>query len=206
MEDKNEIRLARVWMWFSEHKDTLMDIDALDEEAAEAVLLEFDEVLKQYSEGIDFELGDLTQKGRTLLLTTGGNADYFEDVFDLCEQAPILDFWEIIPLRQPQGEKAVIRYGKYHYKAKELYFVPLESDNEEDGVGIRVGISNYEQDEEEQYIAVYSLVEAIAGEYECGTMIDYFELCSLPADIKNTDFIPLTDLPEFLLWADGTKD
>ena len=188
------------WQWFADNKELLMDIDSLEESEAEAVLLNFDEILKSYSEGLDFEIGDLTTNGRTLLLTTNGNEDFFDDVFNLYDNAPILDFWEILPLRQAQGPIAKIHYGKYRYNSKNLFFVPLESEQEEDKIGIKVGLTDYHADDEEQLIAVYSLIEAMIGEYDCATMIGYFELCLLPDQVQETDFIPLLDLPEFISW------
>ncbi|MEE1189482.1 MAG: hypothetical protein UHN41_01800, partial [Bacteroidales bacterium] len=76
------------WKQFTEYKDNLMDIDSLDSSDADALLVRLDKDLKQYSEGIDFVLGDLTDKGRTLTFTSEGDVDYFDDLISLCEQAP----------------------------------------------------------------------------------------------------------------------
>ncbi|MDR0790373.1 MAG: hypothetical protein LBO06_06225 [Bacteroidales bacterium] len=194
------------WQWFVGANEQLMDIDSLKEDDSEALLMKFDEVLKAYSEGLDFEIGDLTTHGRTLLFTANGNADYFEDVFELCDNAPILDFWNILPLRQPEGANASVAYGNYHYSSKDVWFVPMESEDEAGDAGIRVGIANYEADNEEQIIAVYSLVEAILGEEDCSTLIAYFEVCSLPADLEDEGFVSLKELPDFVAWHLGKKE
>ncbi|MDR1848080.1 MAG: hypothetical protein LBR17_08225 [Bacteroidales bacterium] len=189
-----------VWQWFLSNHEALMDIDSLDDAAAEELLLKFDDILKSYSEGIDFEIGDLTPHGRTLLLTTNGNDEYFEDVFALFEAFPSLDFWEIVPLKQPSAmENPLIRYEKYCYKASDVWFLPMESTDEtEERLGLRIGISDYEPENETQLIAIYLLLEAILGEYQCGTLIGYWEACPLPNDPSSEGFIPLKDLKLFV--------
>ena len=57
------------WNSFETYKDLLMDIDSAEKGEAEALLQRLDNDLKQYSEGIDFVLGDLSDKGRTLTFT-----------------------------------------------------------------------------------------------------------------------------------------
>ncbi|MDR1725562.1 MAG: hypothetical protein LBR28_04140 [Bacteroidales bacterium] len=189
------------WQWFNENSEQLMDIDSLSDEKSENLLQKFDNVLKTYSEGIDFELGDLTTNGRSLLFTANGNEEYFDDVFNLCDSAPILDFWEIIALRQAQGEHASISYGKYHYKSKNLLFVPLENENNNEEVGLKVAITNYNENDDDQLIAVYSLIEIMIGEEICATMVKYLELCDKSSsEFDSENFLPLTDLPAFIEW------
>ena len=60
------------WNSFETYKDLLMDIDSAEKGEAEALLQRLDNDLKQYSEGIDFVLGDLSDKGRTLTFTCEG--------------------------------------------------------------------------------------------------------------------------------------
>ena len=177
-----------------------MDIDSAEKGEAEALLQRLDNDLKQYSEGIDFVLGDLSDKGRTLTFTCEGDTDYFDDVITLCEQSPVLDFWEIEAFRPAKGADVAITFEKYHLKSKNLWFIPLESEEESDKFGLRVALDEYEQDNEDLLIAVYSLIEQMLGEYDTATTLGYLELCPLGDNMKEEGFSPLCDLPEYLEW------
>jgi hypothetical protein len=195
-----KISIEEFWKWFEQHNEHLMDIDSLEEQQIDDLLHEFDSVLKSYCEGISFEIGDLTKNGRTLTFTADGNEEFFDDVVQLCDNMPILDFWEVIALKPPQGENVSIVYEKYKLKSKDLWFVPMESEEQDDKIGIKVGIKDYNEDDEDQLVAVYSLIEAMIGEYDCTMLLAYFELCSLPQEPDKEDFIPLTELPQFVFW------
>lgn len=188
------------WNSFETYKDLLMDIDSAEKGEAEALLQRLDNDLKQYSEGIDFVLGDLSDKGRTLTFTCEGDTDYFDDVITLCEQSPVLDFWEIEAFRPAKGADVAITFEKYHLKSKNLWFIPLESEEENDKFGLRVALDEYEQDNEDLLIAVYSLIEQMLGEYDTATTLGYLELCPLGNNMKEEGFSPLCDLPEYLEW------
>jgi hypothetical protein len=64
------MKAEEFWKKFEGYKDLIMDIDSLDTAEGDKLLERLDGDLKEYSEGIDFILGDLTDKGRTLTFTT----------------------------------------------------------------------------------------------------------------------------------------
>lgn len=187
------------WDWFVAKSEFLMDLDNSNDK--DQLMKEFEEVLASYSEGLSFEISELTQNGRSITFSAEGDEDYFEDVIELTTNVPILDFWDIIAFRQPQGEKVRIKFENYTLNSKDLWFIPMESDEEfSERVGIMVGINDLVEDDEDQLIAVYSLIEAMIGEYDCTTLLGYFELCSLFENPEHEGFIPLTQLPEFITW------
>ncbi len=188
------------WKAFAEYKDLLMDIDSLDKEQADGLLERLDGDLKKYCSGLEFILGDLTEKGRTLTLTAEGDAELFGYVEELCENAPILDFWDIIAFKPAKGKNVNITFGNYHLSSGKLWFLPLESEEEEGRLGLRVALPDFKQDDEDLLVAVYSLLEEMIGEYDAACYLEYFELCALPDNPAEVGFYPLTDLPEYVDW------
>jgi hypothetical protein len=204
-----EKKAIKFWQEFLLLKDSLMDIDSLEEKKAEELLEKLDEKLKQYSEGVDFVLGDLTEKGRKITFTAYSDKDYFEDVIRLVENAPIMDFIEVEAFLEPEGKGVELEYEGIKLRSKDLYFLPLESETIKDKVGIRV--AGTEVDEGEDYTsACYLLCEKMIGEYYATMLIDYFDVQKLPKDYKEEGYLPLDYLPDFIEWKkskaeDGKK-
>jgi hypothetical protein len=204
-----KITAQEFWDWFITKSEFLMDLDNSNDK--DQLIKEFEEVLASYSEGLSFEISELSQNGRSITFSAEGDEDYFEDVIELTNNVPILDFWDIVAFKQPQGERVRIKFENYSINSKDLWFIPMENDEElSEKVGIMVGINDLNEEDEDQLIAVYTLIEAMIGEYDCTTLLGYFELCLLPENPEQEGFIPLTQLPEFIAWhlnkIDNIKD
>lgn len=197
-----KITVNQFWEWFQTKSEYLMDIDNLPQKEKDELLEEFDSVLATYSEGISYELGELTTNGRKIIFTAEGDEEYFEDVIELCTNIPILDFWDIVAFKQPQGEKVRIKFEDYTLNSKDLWFMPLENQENElnEKFGLKIALKDCKEEDEDQLIAVYTLIEAMIGEYDCTTLLEYFELCPLPQNPEDEGFISLTQLPEFIEW------
>jgi len=197
-----KINVDEFWNWFISKSEFLMDIDNLNEEKSEKLLDEFSEVLGSYSEGMSFDIGDLGAEGRKIVFSAEGDQDYFEDVIELCESTPVLDFWDIIAFKQPKGAKVKIKFEGYTLNSRDLWFMPLENEDDDDYdlIGLRVALKGFRQDDEDQLIAVYSLIEEMIGEYDCATLLGYFDICELPENPELEEFIPLVELQEYVDW------
>jgi hypothetical protein len=194
------MKAEEFWKKFEGYKDLIMDIDSLDTAEGDKLLERLDGDLKEYSEGVDFILGDLTDKGRTLTFTTEGDVDYFDDLIALCEEAPVLDFWDIIAFKPAKGSNVNITFEKHRISSKNLWFMPLESEEEKEKVGLRIALKEFVEDDEDLIIAVYSLIEQMLGEYDTAMLLGYLELCSLGDKPEEEGFHPMTDLPEYMEW------
>lgn len=194
------MKAEEFWKKFEGYKDLIMDIDSLDTAEGDKLLERLDGDLKEYSEGVDFILGDLTDKGRTLTFTTEGDVDYFDDLIALCEEAPVLDFWDIIAFKPAKGSNVNITFEKHRISSKNLWFMPLESEEEKEKVGLRIALKEFVENDEDLIIAVYSLIEQMLGEYDTAMLLGYLELCSLGDKPEEEGFHPMTDLPEYMEW------
>lgn len=188
------------WQWFQDHSDRLMAIDNLPPEEAQALLYHLDEKLTQYSPGVSFEIGDLCPSGRTFLLTAEGDTDYFADVQALYDTAPEIDWWTFEAFRPGKGARTYIIYEGVRYDSRNYYFIPMENTETPQQIGIMVGIQNHNPKDENQLFGVFTLIEAMLGEYECGTLLGFLDTTALLDHPENSDFIPLEKLPEFVEW------
>lgn len=197
-----KITVDEFWNWFSSKSEFLMDIDNLEENESEILMNEFSEVLESYSEGMGFEIGPLTSQGREIVFSAEGDQDYFDDVIELCTNTPILDFWDIIAFKQPKGPKVKINFEGYSLNSKDVWFMPLENEDDLDYdlMGLRIALKGHKQDDEDQLIAVYSLIEEMIGEYDCATLIGYFDITELPQEPEKEGYIPLLQLQEYVDW------
>jgi hypothetical protein len=193
-----KITIEEFWKRFQEKSERLMDLDSLNKEEQEEILTSVDEDLKQYSEGLSLEIGKLGTNGRKLTLTADGDVDYFEDLINLYEQSPVLDFWDIVAFKQGKGANVNISFENYHLSSKKMWFMPMENQEDEQMLGLQIALDAKETEDEDLLVAVYSLIEEMIGEYECATLLSYFELTIISDNMQEKGFKPLTELPEFI--------
>lgn len=193
-----KITIEEFWNRFKEKSDKLMDLDSLSPVEKDEVLDSIDSDLKQYSEGLSLEIGKLSINGRKLTLTAEGDVDYFEDLINLYEQSPVLDFWDIVAFKQGKGANVNISFENYHLSSKKMWFMPMENQEDEQMLGLQIALDAKETEDEDLLVAVYSLIEEMIGEYECATLLSYFELTTISDNMQEKGFKPLTELPEFI--------
>lgn len=188
------------WKWFSDNNEQLTMLDDLEKEAANKLLGDMQTALDSYCNGLSFEIGDQTPNGRTLTFSAEGDSDLFKYVTDLVEQAPDFDWWEFIAFKQPKGKDLKVRFDKYLFETKKMYFMELENEESPDMVGLRVAIENPNESDEDQLVGVYVTIEALIGEFDCATLVGYLETCSIPDEPFKEGFKNMDDLPEFIDW------
>ncbi|MBO6116991.1 MAG: hypothetical protein J6P44_00430 [Bacteroidales bacterium] len=187
------------WDKFITIKDRLMDIDSLSEDKAEELLLLLDGYLKDFSQGVDFILSDLTANGRDILLTANGDEEFFQDVIELVQSAPVMDFWTVTAFLQPQGKNQSAEYEDTSLNSKDLYFIPMESDEQKDKIGLMIAGKNLQKNDEVLSCA-YLLCEKMIGEYNATTLTGYFDVGNLPDNFEDEGYLPLDYLPDFIQW------
>lgn len=187
------------WKWFEENNEQLTMLDDLEKGVAEKLLEEMQKALDAYCEGLTYEIGDQTNKGRTLTFSAEGDTDLFKYVTDLVEEAPDFDWWEFVAFKQPKGKGLKVTFDKYRFDTKKMYFMELENEESPDMVGLRVALENPVEDDD-QLVGVYVTVEALIGEFDCATLIGYLDVCPIPAEPFKEGFKSMDDLPEFIEW------
>ncbi|MBQ7062169.1 MAG: hypothetical protein IJM88_02625 [Bacteroidales bacterium] len=196
----NSHNVEAFWQWFLQNNERLTMLNDLNDDEQQQILDALQQALDAYCEGLTYEIGEPTPSGRTLTFSAEGDLELFRFVVDLTDNAPVLDWWEVIAFKQPKGTDLKVTFDKYRFETRNLYFMQLESEEEPDILGIRVALPDPVKDDDDQLVGVYVTIEALIGEFDCATLIGYLDTCPLPKEPLKEGFRPLDDLPEFIEW------
>lgn len=199
-------KVETFWQWFQDHNEQLTMLADFDEAEQQHLLDNLQQQLTQYCDGLIFEMGDPTPNGRTLTFSAEGDGDLFEPLLALTDGAPVLDWWDVIPFKQPAGTDLRVIFDKYTFETKQMWFQQLENEVEPDIMGLRIALPGAVKDDEDQLVGVYTTIEALIGEFDCTTLIGYIETCPVPQDPKGEGFMPLDSLPDFVEWFKKHRD
>ncbi len=194
------------WDWFCEHAEELTMLSEYDESTQNQLLDGMQAQLEKYCEALTFEISEPSKNGRRVTFTAEGDIEYFDALVRLTDEAPDIDWWEFVPFKQPCGNEVKVHFDKHFFDSKKMYFMQLECEEEPDILGIRVAFDNANPDDEDLQIGAYVTLEAMIGEFDCATLIGYFEICPTPQNPKEEGFLPLADFPNFVEWFKNQRD
>ena len=200
--DKTE----KFWQWFIDHNEQLVAMGDLEEKERQELCSALQYQLTKYCEGLTYEIGDATANGRTLTFTAEGDTDLFRHVVELVDNAPDLDWWEFVAFKQPMGTELKVRFDKYLFDTRKMYFQQLECEEEPEMLGLRIAVEGSKPDDEDFQVGVYVTLEALIGEFDCATLIGYIETVPVPEEPFKAGFQQLDDLPKFVDWFKAKRD
>ena len=223
-------KTEKFWQWFEDHNEQLIALGDLDEKERQELENTLQYQLTKYCDGLTYELGDPTANGRTLTFTAEGDTDLFRYVVELVDAAPDLDWWEFVAFKQPMGTELKVRFDKYLFDTRKMYFQQLECEEEPDMLGLRIAVNDVHQDietsrqqekksqrledsktrslqeEEDFQVGVYVTLESLIGEFDCATLVGYMETVHVPEEPFKAGYQPLDDLPKFVEWFKRKRD
>lgn len=199
-------KAEQFWKWFQEHNEQLIALGDLDEKGRRELENALQYQLTKYHEGLAFEMGEPTANGRTLTFTAEGDTDLFRYVVELVDAAPDLDWWEFVAFKQPMGTELKVRFDRYLFDTRQMYFQQLECEEEPDMLGLRIAVEGSAPDDEDFQVGVYVTLEALIGEFDCATLVGYMETVPVPAEPFKSGFQRLDDLPRFVEWFKRKRD
>ncbi len=194
------------WQWFVDHNEQLITIGDLDNNGRRELEDQLQKQLTAYCDGLGFEIGEPTSNGRTLTFTAEGDTDLFRYVVELVDAAPILDWWEFVAFKQPMGTELKVRFDRYLFDTRKMYFQQLECEEEPEMLGLRIAVDGGKADDEDFQVGVYVTLEALIGEFDCATLIGYMETVPVPEEPFKSGFQKLDDLPRFVDWFKAKRD
>ncbi|MBA3829612.1 MAG: hypothetical protein H0X33_11795 [Taibaiella sp.] len=188
------------WDWFKINNYEYKSLSNLDKKKSEELLNNFLYQLHRYSPGLYFQIGDsITCK--ELIITADGDEKYFADVERLVDCAPKLESWKIIAFKPPMGIDFVTEYENVVLDPKNIWFLPLDNENNPKVLGMKVYISNFNKENEKIYLSgVYQVLDTILGEKSCTQDIKYVEVARLPTHPEKSGLIGLTELTQYIKW------
>ncbi len=194
------------WQWFTDHNDELVALGDLDDKQRGQLENALQHQLTKYCDGLTYEIGDATANGRTLTFTAEGDTDLFRYVVELVDAAPDLDWWEFVAFKQPMGTELKVRFDRYLFDTRKMYFQQLECEEEPEMLGLRIAVEGSNPDDEDFQVGVYVTLEALIGEFDCATLIGHMETVAVPEEPFKSGFQPLDDLPKFVDWFKAKRD
>lgn len=194
------------WQWFTDHNDELVALGDLDDKQRGQLENALQHQLTKYCDGLTYEIGDATANGRTLTFTAEGDTDLFRYVVELVDAAPDLDWWEFVAFKQPMGTELKVRFDRYLFDTRKMYFQQLECEEEPEMLGLRIAVEGSKPDDEDFQVGVYVTLEALIGEFDCATLVGYMETVPLPEEPFKSGFQSLDDLPKFVEWFKAKRD
>jgi hypothetical protein len=200
---KNRKATQEFWRWFTENCSRFRSMQAASREKP---LDEIMEHLHEIHEGLFFEVSEPQDGICDFVITAEGRKSLFSLVDEIIAAAPSLKGWTFTALRPPMGFGFAIDYGKVHLDPDELWFLPLSAGENEDHLGLQIGIPKLKKrDEEEALNASRILLDTGLGERRSAETIEHVEVVSLPKDADAAGFIQLPALPEFLDWRESKR-
>ena len=226
--------VEKFWQWFVDHNEELVAMGDLEDKERDQLEKALQYQLTKYCDGLACEIGDATANGRTLTFTAEGDTDLFRYVVDLVDNAPDLDWWEFVAFKQPMGTELKVRFDRYLFDTRKMYFQQLECEEEPEMLGLRIAVDMRQQDnettrqqdsksasasrslvdsssrslhdDEDFQVGVYVTLEALLGEFDCATLIGYMETVPVPDEPFKSGFQKLDDLPKFVEWFKAKRD
>lgn len=199
-------KIEKFWKWFVDHNEQLIALGDLQDKERDELLGALQYQLTKYCDGLEYEMGEPTANGRTLTFSAEGDTDLFRHVVELVDAAPDLDWWEFVAFKQPMGTELKVRFDRYLFDTRKMYFQQLECEEEPEMLGLRIAVEGSRPDDEDFQVGVYVTLEALIGEFDCATLIGYMETVPVPEEPFKAGFQPLDDLPKFVEWFKQKRD
>ena len=194
-------KIKDFWNWFEENNHAFLFTNEVDNDVKEKLLEDFLNELHKYNDRLFFQIGGMPGKDQELIITAEGDAEQFESVEKLIEQAPSIKNWIFVPFIQPSDEDSTIQYGTTKITRSNLWFIPLQSQSHPTDIGIRIGVPDYSSlDKKDTDNAVFKMLDTVLGEKSFALDIDYIDIAELPQELEEKGWINLMELRAFVAW------
>jgi hypothetical protein len=193
-----EERYQRFWQWFTANHHRLPNPQAegmsYEELARSSVLAELGNQLHRVDSGLTFEMGPVTEEGRSLCISAEGIRQHFPAVQAVVAAAPAIPGWKIVAFRQPVGTDLQLQMGDTKLGGDDLWFTARPG-------GDRLDLTLFVRDLTSQnrdalMHGTFLLLDAALGEYQVGTYVGGIEWEPLPVDPVRAGLTPFRDLPD----------
>lgn len=192
----------KFWTWFKNNNSIYFYLNQiLDLNKKEKLLNKLLSRLHAYNENLFFEIGGLPNGEQELIITTGGNKEYFSNAEELVSKAPQIDQWKFMALKPAMGIQFVSNYEGLEIDPGHIWFLPLNNKSNPKTLGLRVCIQNYNPENETRFLnGIYQILDTLLGEKSAALDIQYVEIDQLPENPEKDGLIKLDELPEYIKW------
>ena len=197
--------ITNFWNHFKENNFVFL---LLNEIPKDELKVHFDKLiylLHQYNKDLDLIIKNKNKEAE-LIITANGNPYLFKEVELLVHHSIAVERWKITAFLQPEknttkyqnGTDKPLEYYGINLKISEMYFIPIENQEKETDLGIKVFIKNYiiHKDNPRLREAIYVHIEHLIGEKSFANDIAFIEIGQL--DGNQEDMIELYNLKSYI--------
>lgn len=189
---------SQFWRWFCENEPWLFELEA----DQERIFDELSAQLRNYKDGLTFEISARQDGMREFIISADGIRDSFPSVMALADAAPDLKQWHVIAFRPRMDDytRYSLDYAGDQFDPKSIWFQARIEDGSFDVIFYHQGYS----DESRNRIisGTYILLDMAIGEFDVVTGIRYIDHQQLPGDPEAEGLRPFRD---FRAVFDGFK-
>jgi hypothetical protein len=189
------------WVWFKNDNAEFFFLNQIEDEAEkERILNKLHSKLVEYCDKLFFEVGGHPDEIQELIISSGGNKEYFNKVQILVDLAPIVPNWRVIALKQANDEDFTVESRGLEASPNNLWFLPLKNRKLVQELGIEIGFENYDKAREKDFLFLANLIlENKLGE-EQSQYIKHVIVSSLPNSPDNKGYIEFDLINDYLNW------
>lgn len=196
------------WNWFQDNNQTIKNLPNETRKNQKHISFWLNKHLNYYCKGIDFIIAfpKKAHQKAEMVITANGNPEYFNQVIELVNHAPILKHWKFTDFIQLSESIEKIMEGLDHpyifqeitIKTSEIKFSPLGYDEESKKIDITVYLKNYNIhcDTKTWKQALYIIMQELLGEKSLFQNINFVQLAKLSED--DEELIHLYDFQMFI--------
>ncbi len=189
---------SEFWSWFVAHEAQLRQLDDSEEET---VLDELLDQLESVCDELGFEIGTQPDGVTELIISAEGDREMFDRVRALVAEAPKLEGWRILALKPARGFDFIAEYGDWQLDPDDIWFMPLESDEDPNALGLRLSSPTEESAEDDDFLAAcFQLLETGLGEVTLAEDVHHLEIVPLPENAEENGWFALPQLGDYIAW------
>ncbi len=198
---KNEEKILSFWEWFINNRQSYFFINEADVEIKNKMLNELEGQLHKYCDKLYFEIGGYPSGPKELIITAEGDIAYFDKVEKIISLAPKLDNWRFIAFKPPMGASFKTKFEDVEINASEVWFLPLGTNNANKSIDIHIGIRNYAQIKNSEWLnsAICKMLDTTIGEKSFALDINSIEIMELPNEPEQKGMFNLAKLEEYII-------
>ncbi|MEK7257399.1 MAG: hypothetical protein AAB316_21770 [Bacteroidota bacterium] len=190
------------WTWFGKNQKALTFIQEMEEDESNRLCEQLDNQLVKVSPHLHYEIAGFENDKRQLVITTGGNPDYFPLAEELVKQAPKFEEWEIYALKPalPKGTFIRLKEGGVTFSNEQMWFQPFRKPSEPNDLRLVIFIRLPDFVEDQRLIAegLFKMLYLTLGERSVSQDIQTIEIALVDDEPEERGVQPLRQLPEFI--------
>jgi hypothetical protein len=193
------------WNWFRSNALKYEQLNIVNAELRDKLLDDFEVQLHKYCDKIYFEIGGSPGEPNELIITAEGDANYFEAVESLINDAPVISNWIFIALKPQLTGHFETKWEDIELNTENLYFNP-SNNSDKSGIGIIVYIPRYNHEyEDDYYNGLFKMLDTVLGEKSFALDVKSVEIKANNNEYSEDNAIQILKIPAYINWYKANR-